>query len=339
MSQNLKRSAKIIALTEIGLSNREVARRIGVSEETVRNIKKRHLETGSLQHRPRSGRPRATTSREDRFIERTALQEPQLTSNRIGNSVNLTRDAPISNRTVRRKLVESGLHSRRPATGPVLTPRHRRARLNFARIHEDWSEDDWRSVLFTDESRFTLQGPDGRQRVWRRTGERYSQQMFARRTNFFGGSVMAWCGISLEARTELHIFGNASVNASRYITEVLEDHVVPFAPYIGEEFLLMQDNARPHVAATTRLYLNDVGINCMEWPVCSPDMNPIEHVWDIMGRQVRARPVQPKSLGELRNALLEEWDRFPQESIANLIRSMPRRCQAVIKARGGNTKY
>ena len=77
----------------------------------------------------------------------------------------------------------------------------------------------------------------------------------------------------------------------------------------------------------------------MDWPALSPDMNPIEHLWDELKRRVRARNPVPSSVGELKTALLEEWAGIPQENVKKLIRSMKNRLQDVIRARGGNTKY
>ena len=77
----------------------------------------------------------------------------------------------------------------------------------------------------------------------------------------------------------------------------------------------------------------------MEWPARSPDLNPIEHAWDMLQTAVSPRPVQPASVQELRQALLEEWDQIPQYKIRRLINSMRRRCQAVIEARGHHTRY
>ncbi len=331
--------AQIIALIGEGNSRRSVARRFNLHHNAVDHIYKRYVETGSFNQRPRSGRPRVTDVREDRRIERAALKSRTSTSTDICREINADREKPISSRTVRRRLQEKDLRSCRPATGPVLSRRHRRARLAFAQGHKYWTVDDWSQVLFTDESRFSLQGPDGRQRVWRKPGERYKAGMFSTRSNFYGGSVMVWGGISYHAKTELHTFGKTSVTANSYISDILLDYVVPFAPYIGDRFLLMQDNARPHVAKLTVDFLESTGIRRLEWPACSPDLNPIEHVWDMLGRRIRSRTPPPTSLSGLKDMLLAEWDRIPQHDIQRLIESMPRRCKEVIRARGGNTRY
>jgi transposase len=150
---------------------------------------------------------------------------------------------------------------------------------------------------------------------------------------WFGG------GISLEARTELVIVEHGSITARRYITECLQDHVIAYASFLGENFILMQDNTRPHTAGIVIQYLNEVGIVTLPWPARSPDMNPIEHVWDELGRRIRHRENIPETIPSLRIALQEEWEQLPQDVIANLIRSVPRRLETLIAARGGNTRY
>ena len=101
----------------------------------------------------------------------------------------------------------------------------------------------------------------------------------------------------------------------------------------------MDDKARAHRARITDQYLEQATIVRMEWPARSPDLNPIEHAWDMLQTAVSSRPVQPASVQELRQALLEEWDKIPQYKIRKLISSMRRRCQAVTEARGHHTRY
>ena len=86
-------------------------------------------------------------------------------------------------------------------------------------------------------------------------------------------------------------------------------------------------------------FLNDNHIRTLPWPALSPDLNPIEHLWDELGRRVRNGLNPPETLDELRRALIQEWNNIPQTCIRNLIGSMRRRCQAVTNARGGHTRY
>ncbi len=149
---------------------------------------------------------------------------------------------------------------------------------------------------------------------------------------------MVWGGILYDVKTELHVCGRAALRAETYCEEILLNHVVPFAPFVGENFLLQQDNARPHVARVTRDFLKTVGIETLEWPAFSPDLNSTEHLWDKMGRVLQKYNPLVLSLNELGQALEVIWEAIPQEDIWALIESMPRRMEAVIRARGGNTR-
>jgi hypothetical protein len=91
------------------------------------------------------------------------LRDRGMTSNIVAQRLANVRQTNVSSRTVRRRLKSFGLTSRKPVTAPLLLPHHRRARLNFAMEHTYWTEEQWGSVLFTDESRFTLRSPDGRE--------------------------------------------------------------------------------------------------------------------------------------------------------------------------------
>lgn len=173
--------------------------------------------------------------------------------------------------------------------------------------------------------------------------ERYAQCCISERVAYGGGSVMFWGGISYDARTELVFVPGGGrgggLNAARYITEILEDHVVPYAGIFDEGFMLMQDNTPCHTARVTAAYLREVGIDTMVWPAMSPDLHPIEHMWDRLKRNVRARNPAPATVDELKIALTEEWEALPQNYIRKLIKSMKNRLLCVIRARGGNTRY
>jgi hypothetical protein len=154
---------------------------------------------------------------------------------------------------------------------------------------------------------------------------------------------MMWAGISLDGKTELVFVPGGGrgggLTSDRYIADILLEHVVPYAGYVGDNFLLMHDNARCHTSRATAQFLGEVGIATLDWPALSPDLNPIEHLWDELKKKVRSRNPAPSSVDELKLALIEEWEGIPQDSINKLIRSMRNRLRAVIRARGGNTKY
>ncbi|CAJ0917568.1 unnamed protein product [Ranitomeya imitator] len=96
----------------------------------------------------------------------------------------------------------------------------------------------------------------------------------------------------------------------------------------------MQDNARPDVAGVCQQFLQDESIEAMDWPARSPDLNLIEHIWDIMFHTIHQCHVAPQTVQELADALVQVWEEIPQETIRRLIWSMPRRCREVIQITG-----
>ncbi|KAL0152830.1 hypothetical protein M9458_051870 [Cirrhinus mrigala] len=178
-----------------------------------------------------------------------------------------------------------------------------------------------------------------RDSVWRRRGERSAACNILQHDRFGSGSVMVWGGISLEGRTALHVLARGSLTAIRYRDEILRPLVRPYAGAVGPGFLLMQDNARPHVAGVCQQFLQDEGIDAMDWPARSSDLNPIEHIWYIMSRSIHQRHVASQTVQELADALVQVWEEIPQETIRHLIRSMPGHCRQVIRACGGHAHY
>lgn len=130
------------------------------------------------------------------------------------------------------------------------------------------------------------------------------------------------------------------LNARSY-EDLLERHLLPFYGGLNTDLpcLFQDDNAPCHRAHTVTSWKDDNMINTLLWPAQSPDLNPIEHLWDVLERRVRARRPHPKNKGELIIALKEEWLNIDQSILENLVDSMPRRIEAVIKSKGYPTKY
>ncbi|KAI4889716.1 hypothetical protein NFI96_019413 [Prochilodus magdalenae] len=175
-------------------------------------------------------------------------------------------------------------------------------------------------VNLADESRFHLSTCDGHDSVWRRRRECYSPCIIIQHDWFGGGSVMVWGGISLEGRTDLYRLDNGTLTAIRYREEVLEPIVRPYTGAVGPGFLLVHDITRSHVARVCRQFLEDDGIDTFDWPTGSPDLNPIEHLWDIMFRSIRHHQVALQTVQELSDALVQIWEEIPQDTIRGCVK-------------------
>jgi transposase len=128
------------------------------------------------------------------------------------------------------------------------------------------------------------------------------------------------------------------VTAQRYIDQILRVHVLPVVQ--GQRNLvLQQDNARPHTARVTQDFLQQHNIEILPWPALSPDLNPIEHFWDNLQRELNRVQPRPITAVQLEGAVIQAWNNIPRAAIRRLLHSMPRRCRAVINANGGHTPY
>ncbi|GFX70091.1 transposable element Tcb1 transposase [Trichonephila clavipes] len=152
--------------------------------------------------------------------------------------------------------------------------RHCHLRLTWSREHALWTPQQWSCGMFSDESR--------------------------------GAGWLVWGGIILGSRTDLHV-QSVTMTGHIYRDVILEQHVRLFRGAMGAEFLFMDDNARPHRANIVDECLQSEDITRMDWPAYSPDLNPIKHVWDMLGRRIASRRPPPTCLPELRRPLLDEW--------------------------------
>lgn len=124
-----------------------------------------------------------------------------------------------------------------------------------------------------------------------------------------------------------------------YVEQVITPFIYPIRNELGENFIFMDDNARPHRARRVLDTLEVGHITRLNWPANSPDMNPIEHMWDYITRAIHNRINPPQNENELVVAAVEEWDNISQDTINRLIISMPSRVNMLFQRRGGHTDY
>lgn len=329
---------QMLALSREGISQKVIARRMNVRRETVNRILRKHATTGTLKPSAPPGPSRKTTFRQDRILYNLARRDRFKSARALRSDMRRHHDVRISRQTVNRRLVERGYRARRPTWKPKLTGQHRARRLAWAREHQRLTPAHWRHVVFADESRFVLYPKDGRIRVRRLAAERNMEQFRLPKVASGGGSVHVWAAFSSEGKSTLKVL-EQNVNGAVY-RDILEENMIPWAQGLyGRNFRFQDDNAPAHRARLVMDFLARHDILTLQQPSCSPDCNPIEHLWDDLGRAVRRRALQPTNLRELGRMLTEEWDRIPQHRLRTLVDSMPRRLAEIRRVRGDHTRY
>ena len=155
---------------------------------------------------------------------------------------------------------------------PFLSDNNILARLEWSKKYMSFGL-KWREVIFSDEKKFNLDGPDGYHYYWHdlRTEPKY----FSKRA-FGGGSVMVWAAIAYNGRSRI-VFLEGRQNSETY-RRVLERHLMPFIDQIdGQTYVFQQDNCRIHTSNAMKTWFTDQNLDLLDWPSFSPDMNIIEN--------------------------------------------------------------
>lgn len=327
---------RMVGLREAGLSYRAIAVRTGHAATTVMRVWKQWTDEGRTQRRAGSGPRNRTTARDDRHLVRMAITDRTASSTVLARHWNTATGRNMSPSTVRRRLLQAGLVARMPLRRLPLSRHHKLLRLQWARDHRHWGA-EWRNVVFSDESRFNVSYNDGRIRVRRYRGERNAEGCIVERHSGQTPGVMVWGAISYNTRSPL-LRIEGTLNSNRYLTEVVEPVVLPLLQ-TSPQATFQQDNARPHVARIVQAFFEERQVPLLPWPARSPDMSPIEHVWDMVGRHLVRHGPPVTGVTDLWARLQTAWREIPQDRIQNLFDSMPRRIAALIAAHGGHTTY
>lgn len=333
---------------EQGQSSRQIAESTGVSHTTINNYRK-SLDLNTPK--PKAGAPRKLSPRDKRHIVNLATGAKIKTAIEIAKEVNifkqLSNEKTINVQTVRRALKEQGFETRVRVNKPKLTVKHRKARLKWAEAHKEWTLDDWKRVIWSDETKINRFCSDGIRFAWiRPTNKCVIQEKQIKPTVKFGGGnimvwgAMTWAGMSKLARVEGRMNANqfCSILDQALIPTIQASLLIPDLPS-QEELIFQQDNDPKHTSKLAKNWFEAKNIKLMPWPAQSPDLNPIEHLWSIIKTKLGRFGEAPKGTHDLWDRVQEVSKDISLDTCRSLISSMPDRVKAVLKARGGQTRY
>ena len=309
----------------------EICRKYNVAKSTVSKTVKSFGSRDCYKTNHRGGRPRKISQRLDRIIVKELKKDPFLSSTKLTEKLELQ----ISNRTVRRRANDAKLFSRIPAKKSLTSFKNRKLTLAFAEAHQNWTVDQWKNILFSDESKYNLFGSDGKKRVWRPKNTRFNTK-YTKKSVKHGTSAMVW-GCFLALGTGLIHKVNGIMDRFVY-KDIMEDVMLPHTEWeMPLKWIFQQDNDPKHKSKVVKQWFKDKNITIMEWPAQSPDLNPIENLWEIIDNKIERANV--KTSEELFEQINKAWREIDMRIVDSLIESMPRRMKAVIKSKGGPTKY
>lgn len=330
-------------LLKMGRNHSKIARECGTSRCFVQNTAKKLKQGESLGNRPGQGRKRSTTKAQDKFIVNLAKRNRTMSSREIASEVNKSWSTNLTSRTIRGRLLENGLKSYTQKRRPYRNKKQAKKRLTWCKTHISWTINEWNHVIFSDESHFEVVNRKNRCFVRRTAEEKEASFNFSTRTQGGGGVVSVW-GCFTAAGTGPLIIYTGRLNADAYIEVISKalPALVDDMPLVQRfKLKFMQDNAPCHTAKKTKKWLEEFKktskVDTMEWPPTSPDMNPIENIWEIIDQRLKNYHIVTTE--QLEVAIKDIWSNINTQTCKNLVNSMPKRVKAVKKAKGGNISH
>lgn len=277
----------------------------------------------------KSGRKKLINKRLRNIIFEKATRE-----NLNASQIKAEMDLPVSTRCIRNIIKENGRAVyKKMAKIPDLKEHHIKARLAWAKKYMDYG-DNWKNVIFSDEKKFNLDGPDGFKFYWHDIKDE-SKEFLSRK--FHGGGIMIWGAFRYYGKIHLQ-FITQKIDSKEYLN-MLERSINEFEALLGKNFEFQQDNAPVHTSEKCKKWFRDNNIKLIDWPAHSPDMNPIENLWGILARDVYKNGRQFENVEQLKMQILHSWTSIKHETLRKLVNSMRDRLFALINANGNKTKY
>lgn len=318
---------RIQTLADLGHNHSSISRTIGRSRAVIRSFLNDPEYYGTKR---RGGRKVAVSVREKMLLVRTA-RNSRSSAKTLGLQCGITASVRVIQRILK---AEPTIIRRKLKKKPLLSTTQRKNRVIFAEQHI-LNAKNWKHVIFSDEKKFNLDGPDGYQYYWHDIRD---QTQYLSKRHSCLGSVMIWGGISYDGILCLEVMDGRQTGST--YKSLLSRQFDLFNGWFGPgNWEYQHDNAPIHTAREVKDFIEERGVDILEWPSVSPDLNIIENVWSYLSRKVYAEGSQYNTRNELIFAINREWELIPLSYIRKLYESIPRRLLSVITNHGGPINY
>jgi transposase len=287
---------QIILLRSQGSTLASIAAHTKVNLGTVRSVLSRWKQYHTIQYLPKTGRPQKVDDRTKRRLARMVQKGEVSTATELTQTAATHEIVHISASTARRMLHKQGLKAMHTISKPLLTRAHKRKRLEFARAHRDWTVEEWKQVIFSDETVIPGRPSDSHKLRWVKPMHGLNPKLVVPTVRGGGVAIMTWGCISKFGFHDF-ILLDGTMDAVGYVS-MLKNYLIPI---IREYFhrcscIFQQDGASVHTAHGVEEFFKSQNIKVLEWPPHSPDLNIIEHVWHYLKEMIRTRPVAKSKL-------------------------------------------
>ncbi|KAG0753569.1 hypothetical protein G6F24_012917 [Rhizopus arrhizus] len=312
LSADIKNDIKSAQLA--GKVSMDVASRLGVTYATVNNYANKFFPN---RQRGLGGRPMVVSAQTKRFIKLQVVQGQLKTARKVHDKL-MELGYSISYKTAINVVKSMNFFSAIKVKKPLLTAKHMKRRLAWAKKYQNWTTDDWRRVVFSDETKVNIWGSDG------------------------CGSLMMWGSMTYEGPGYACQIYDGTMNSDLY-QHILDTTLRETMEYYDMDWstvYFQHDGDPKHRSKSTIKWLNANRVSYIDdWPAQSPDLSPIEHLWQHLKLKLSLYDKKAKVVHELWERVEKEWNSFDKEACRRYIHTMPARIKAVIDANGGSAKY